>query len=84
MRTHVTLDDVDGAVTRAIHNAQQSIMEAYHRATFSTRSTLYPQVVLACAFAEGDDFGFFAAADVRDPLTLIMGKPYDIPASRSI
>jgi hypothetical protein len=80
MRTHVTLDDVEDAVTRAIHNAQQSIMDAYHSATFSTRATLYPQVVLACALAEGDDFGFFAAADVREPLSMIMGRPYDIPA----
>lgn len=80
MRIHVTLEDLAFAVSRAIHNAQQSIMEAYHRATFSTRTTLYPQVLLACALAEGDDFGFFAAADVRDPLSMIMGKPYDIPA----
>jgi Cdc6-like AAA superfamily ATPase len=79
-RTNVTLDDVDTAVKRAISNAQQSIMDGYHRATFSTRTTLYPQVLLACALAPGDDFGFFAAADVRGPLSEIMGRPYDIPA----
>jgi hypothetical protein len=80
MRTHVSLGDVDVAVSRAISKAQQSIMDVYHRATLSTRTTLYPQVLLACALAPGDDFGFFAAADVRAPLSRIMGKPYDIPA----
>jgi Cdc6-like AAA superfamily ATPase len=79
-RLDVAVDDVRTAVNRAISKAQQSIMDAYHRATLSTRRTLYPQVVLACALAEGDDFGFFAAADVREPLTRIMGQPYDIPA----
>jgi Cdc6-like AAA superfamily ATPase len=80
MRTNVTLEDVDAATDRAISRAQQSIMDGYHRATLSTRKTLYPQVVLACALAPGDDFGFFAAADVREPLSTIMSKPYDIPA----
>jgi Cdc6-like AAA superfamily ATPase len=79
-RQNVILDDVETAIARAISRAQQSIMDAYHRATFSTRTTLYPQVLLACALADGDEFGFFAAPDVRDPLTRIMGKPYDIPA----
>jgi Cdc6-like AAA superfamily ATPase len=76
----VTSTHVDHSIRLAIDRAQQSIMESYHRAIFSTRSTLYPQVILACALAEGDDFGFFAAADVREPLSKIMGRPYDIPA----
>jgi Cdc6-like AAA superfamily ATPase len=80
MRTDVTIEDVETAVTSAISNAQQSIMDAYHGATLSTRTTLFPQVLLACALARGDDFGFFAAADVREPLSAIMGKAYDIPA----
>jgi hypothetical protein len=36
-------------------------------------------VLLACALAEPDEFGFFAAADVREPLTKIMGRKYEIP-----
>lgn len=77
----ITGEDVQLAVERAIQKAQQSIRDAYHSATMSTRPrTLYPQVLLACALAQGDEFGFFAAADVREPLSKIEGKPYDIPA----
>lgn len=79
LTTRVALEHVNRAVELAISNAQHSIMDAYVRATTSPRQTLYPQVLLACALAHGDDFGFFAAADVREPLTRIMGSRYDIP-----
>jgi len=36
-------------------------------------------LLLAAALAPVDDLGFFASGDVRKPLTLIMGRPYDIP-----
>jgi Cdc6-like AAA superfamily ATPase len=75
----ITLAHVHEATQRAISQAEESIISAYHRAVMSTRPTLYPQVVLACALAKGDDLGYFAAADVREPLSAIMGKYYDIP-----
>jgi Cdc6-like AAA superfamily ATPase len=78
--TEITLQDVNSATQVAIANAQESIISAYHRATMSTRETLYPQVVLACALTQGDDLGYFASGDVREPLTAIMKRPYDIPA----
>ena len=79
-RSEVNLDDVDAAVTKAMTKAQQSIQSDYYLATFSTRSTLYKQVLLGCALAGGDDFGFFSAADVRSSLSAIMGQRYEIPA----
>ena len=36
--------------------------------------------VLACARAKTDDFGYFAAADVREPMSKIMKKRYEIPS----
>ncbi len=74
-RADVTVGDVDFAVGRAIDKAQQSIVGAYHEALQSTRKSLYPQVLLACALARPDEFGFFTAADVREPLSTITGKP---------
>jgi hypothetical protein len=69
------------AIREALGKAQQSIVAAYHRATMSPRrENLYPQVLLACALAKCDDLGYFAAADVRGPMTRIMGRPYEIPA----
>jgi Cdc6-like AAA superfamily ATPase len=74
-RGDVKVGDVDFAVDRAIEKAQQSIVGAYHEALQSTRKSLYPQVLLACALAPSDEFGFFGAADVREPLSTITGKP---------
>lgn len=61
-------------------NAQQSIRNSYQQATTSPRKdTLFKQVLLACAVADVDALGYFASSDVREPLTKIMGKHYDIP-----
>lgn len=80
LETHVTGNDVSAAIEKALSKAQQSIISAYHKATSSPRENLYSQVLLACALAKTDTLGYFSAADVRDPMTLIMGKEYDIPA----
>jgi hypothetical protein len=36
-------------------------------------------VLLACALARTDPFGYFIATAVREPLSLIMRKKYDVP-----
>lgn len=79
-RTEVTVEDVRAAIDKALSGAQQSIISAYHKATNSPRENLYPQVLLACSLAEVDGLGFFAASDVREPLSKIMQKNYAIPA----
>ena len=79
-RTHMKRNDLNEAIRIALSKAQQSIIRAHHKATSSARKTLYAEVLLACALAETDDLGYFAAADVRGPMSDIMGKPYDIPA----
>jgi hypothetical protein len=64
-----------------VEDAQQSLRTAFRQAITSPRKdSLYGQVLLACALAEPDDFGYFAASSVRQPLTKIMGKAYDIPS----
>jgi Cdc6-like AAA superfamily ATPase len=79
-RVEVLVTDVRSAIDAALSNAQQSIISSYHKATASPRENLYPQVLLACALAKQDSLGYFAAVDVRSPLSLIMGREYDIPA----
>ena len=74
-RAHVGVRDVDAAVTRAMERAQQSIVESYREAVTGTSGSIYPQVLLACALAEEDEFGFFASSDVREPLSRILQKP---------
>jgi Holliday junction resolvasome RuvABC ATP-dependent DNA helicase subunit len=74
-RSEVTSRDVDAAVTRAIDRAHQSIVEAYRDATVGEQRSIRPQLLLACALAAEDEFGFFAASDARDALGRILGKP---------
>lgn len=74
-RAHVGVRDVDAAVMRAIERAQQSIVEAYREAVIGRPGAIYPQVLLACALAEEDEFGYFASSDVREPLSKILHKP---------
>ena len=80
LRTRVQLADVHDAVAEAIEKAQHSIMDAYRRAAAGDRATLYPQVVLACALASADEYGFFGPRDVREPLEAIAGKDYETRA----
>lgn len=79
-RFTVRIEDVRTAIDTALARAQQSIIGLHHMATNSPRDNLYPQVLLACALAQQDNLGYFASVDVRGPLSLIMQKPYDIPA----
>jgi Cdc6-like AAA superfamily ATPase len=78
-RADVGTRDVNAAVERAIDRAQQSIVEAYRNAVAGERG-MYGEVLLACALADEDEFGFFAPADVREPLSKIVGKPYKTAA----
>lgn len=68
--------DLDSAIRVAVEKAYQSILNAYHRATSSSRETIYAQVLLACALAKKDNLGFFAPPDVVTPMSLIMKKKY--------
>lgn len=42
------------------------------------RDALYPQALLAAALVRTDALGYFAAADLREPMSRIMGRPCDI------
>ena len=78
---HVDISFLDAAIGKAIEAAQQSIRSAWHKAIISARKdNLFGDVMLACALAKTDDMGTFAAQDVRSPMQLVTGKPYDIPS----
>ena len=80
-RRLISEDDVGKAVERVVRDTGQSLRDTYRRAISSTRSeNLFEQVMLSCASAETDQFGYFAASDVRRPMTTLMGKEYDIPS----
>ena len=71
---------LEGAVKEALDGAQQTMRTSYHRATTSVRKeTIHKHVLLACALAKTDEFGYFSAASVVNPLTIIREKHYEIP-----
>jgi hypothetical protein len=81
MLLHVDLKILDVAIRNAIEAAQQSIRSAWHQAIVSARKdNLFGDVLLSCALARSDDMGTFAAQDVRAPMQVVTGKPYEIPA----
>jgi Cdc6-like AAA superfamily ATPase len=72
-RDDIAMRDVEAAVSRAIDRAQQSVTEAYYRATAGDGGGRR-RVLLACALADEDDFGFFSAADLDEPLGKVGGE----------
>jgi len=78
---NITLSHAGKAIEKSIAEAQQTIQSGYHKATMSSRKdNIFKQVLLSCALAKTDELGYFAAVDVREPLTKIMNKRYDIPS----
>ena len=77
----VTADVVAKAIRAAIDGAQESISNAWHIAIRSPRKdNLFADVLIACALADTDQQGTFAAQDIRAPMRSITGKPYEIPS----
>lgn len=72
-RSDIAMRDVEAAVARAIDRAQQSVTEAYYRATTGDGDGRR-RVLLACALANEDDFGFFSADDLGEPLGRLGGE----------
>lgn len=74
-------EDLNLGIMQSLENWQQSIKTTYYTATISQQpGNIFREVLLACAFAENDDFGYFSAANVRSPLRVIIPeKEYDIP-----
>lgn len=75
----ISLSIVDQAISVAITGAQQSIKTLWHAATSSPRKdNLFSEVLMACALANTDELGYFAAQDVREPLREILQRPVEI------
>lgn len=71
----VKRQNVLDAVSRALARTQASIQSTYRQAIASNRKNAkYREVLLACAFTQTDEFGYFTAKDVCRPLTHILRK----------
>ena len=77
----VELDDIDTSMPDCIEQIDQVIRKDYHQATITPRrGNLYKEVLLAAALAPVDDLGYFAPADLRGPLKVLLGGA-DAPVS---
>lgn len=79
----IAMQDANGGFVTAVQHAHQSIRTAYSSATHSSHpDALYRQVLLACAIAayaaDEDRQGFFQAASVTQPLSMILGKDVQV------
>jgi len=78
---NISLDHVDEAIRKAVADVQQSLATAYTTAVAVHRKgNIYSDVLLACALAKTNTFGYFTATDVKDQLCSITGRDYDIPS----
>jgi energy-coupling factor transporter ATP-binding protein EcfA2 len=78
-RSRVSVRDVEAAIDAAVK--RHTLLREYQTAVQSPRpDNLYSRVLVACALADKNPLGFFTASAVREPMSRIMGKPYDIPA----
>lgn len=78
-RTHITLDDLHGAVKEAVDNQLGTHLTAYTAAVSAPRGIYFKPVLLACALAKKDEKGWFYATNVTQPFQAITGKNYSIP-----
>ena len=75
----VDADGVDAALEAAISESQQSIVSEYESAVRSPRpEAFYRQTLLACALAQVDELGYFAPAELREPISTILGQRRDV------
>ena len=80
-RAVVSRSDIESTIGDAITRTEHSIQSSYLKAVYSAHpSALYESVLLACALAETDELNYFNAQAVREPLSRIMQRQYDVPA----
>lgn len=76
-RMKVANPDLKDAIPDALSNTIGSVQQEHEQAITSTMKTsLYRDVLLACALAQKDSLGKFSLVDVREPLCRITGKHY--------
>ena len=80
-RDCVERSDIEAAIGESLEMTERSIRDRYSAAVYSAYpSALYAPVLLACAMAQTDDLGYFNAQAVREPLSRIQNRNYNIPA----
>lgn len=76
-----TQHHVSRGIRSALQKARVTTHNAYMKATTSTKkNALYKEVLLACALADTDEFGYFSPSEIREPLERILKREYGVEA----
>jgi Cdc6-like AAA superfamily ATPase len=70
--------DYQTAIKESVRRAQESIITAYKKATYSPKDNMYAEVLLACALAKRDEQGKFSATAIREQLRAILERDIEI------
>lgn len=70
--------DYQTAIKESVRRAQESIITAYKKATYSPKDNMYAEVLLACALAKRDEQGKFSATAIREQLRKILKRDIEI------
>jgi Cdc6-like AAA superfamily ATPase len=78
--SHISMAHLQKALSAALEDAQETIQSEYIRAIRSNQENNFSQVLLACALAEDDELGYFTPSAVRDPMSRVSDRGYEIAA----
>ena len=79
-RMVIDAQSLDAGIVTALGRADESMTQAWLKATRSTKpGNRYREVLLACALAEHDERGWFTIRSVVEPYSMISGAERDIP-----
>lgn len=76
----ISYPNLEQAIKKSINDSQQSIKTDYYKAIRSAyKDNLFADVLLSCALTPVNEFGEFAAQDLRVPMCKITNRNYNIP-----
>jgi hypothetical protein len=76
----ITFEHVFTGMQVGLQKLDHSLARAFDEATYTARPSNYKDVLYACVLSRPNDDGFFSPASIRDPYSMIVGKPKGIDA----
>lgn len=76
----ITFEHVFFGMQVGLRKLDYSLASAFDQATYTARQSNYKDVLYACVLSRPDDDGYFSPASIRDPYSMIVGKPRGIDA----
>jgi Cdc6-like AAA superfamily ATPase len=78
--TEITESTFHRAQATAAEDAQETLREAFAKATTTTKPSNYSRILVGCGFAEYNDRGVFRATDVASATNSLFGLDLSVPA----